>query len=398
MVQRSPNARFGQRALLALGGLLGLFHLVHLGWDLRTGAHTLVGLVVGAVCPLVAALLFLVVTGLLLRADLGRNHAEILLRWTLVGIVVVVAVIALTVVSLRAEGGSLAEWWPLLVDGATGGAIVGLLVGVYDARATRTAARLRDERRRAEWLSQRLQVLNRVLRHDLRNEVNVVQGYASLVAEGRGDARRYAAVIERKADQILRVSEKARHFERLLAENEEVTSINADLAAVVRERLDALRTAHPTAEVHADLPGEAVVAAVPLLDAMVDDLVENAVVHNPAPNPLVSVRVRVGANTVLLRVADDGPGIPGEELAVLRAGGETPLRHSSGLGLWFVQWVVAESGGRIEFDQRSVGSVVLVYLPRASGGDGPPAAGEPEDGASGIGVDSVAVTDPSPRI
>ncbi|RDI71394.1 sensor histidine kinase [Halopelagius longus] len=362
-------SRYGPAILWAVGGVLTLVHVVHLVDDAGGHTHSYASLVFATLGPLVASAAFLVATGWLLRTGVGRDYVAHLVRWTLAAVVVVGALGVLTVLYLRAEGIDLERWWYLVANAATGGAFVGLLVGVYDARAARTAARLRSERRRAEWLSQRLHVLNRVLRHDLRNEVNVVQGYASLIAEGEAegaDARRRAAVIERKSEEILRLSEKARQLEQLLAENEDVSSMRSDLAAVVRDSVDALRVDHPEAAVTVDLPEAAYVSSVPLLDAMVDDLVENAVVHNPSSEPSVSVEVRVRPDAVLLRVADDGPGIPDEELAVLDSGVETPLQHSNGLGLWFVRWVVAESGGRLDFEERPVGTVVTVSLPRAS--------------------------------
>lgn len=366
MVMSPRLARYGPAMLWSVGVTLVFVHSVHLFGDVREGAHGYVALFFAALGPLVAALVFLAVTGWLLRTDLADEYAENLVRWTLVGVVGVGVLGVFTVLYLRAEGTVLGQWGFLVANGVTGGAFVGLLVGVYDAHAARTTDHLRSERRRAEWLSQRLHVLNRVLRHDLRNEVNVVHGYASLIAEGKGDVRYRAAIIEQKSEEILHLSEKARNLERLLAESEEVVAVRSDLAAVVRNSLNALQADYPTAAVTADVPDEAYVSGVPLLDDVVDNLVENAVVHNPSSNPLVSVRVRVGSDTVLLRVADDGPGIPEEELEVLDSGVETPLRHSSGLGLWFVQWVVAESGGRLEFEERSVGTVVYVVLPRAS--------------------------------
>ncbi|MFC6826598.1 sensor histidine kinase [Halopelagius fulvigenes] len=395
-------SRYGPAVLWAVGGALSLVHVVHLAGDVRGETHGYASLLFAALGPLVASATFLLATGWLLRTGLGRDYVAHLVRWTLAAVAAVGALGVLTVLYLRAEGIALERWWFLVANAATGGAFVGLLVGVYDARAARTAARLRSERRRAEWLSQRLHVLNRVLRHDLRNEVNVVQGYASLIAAGEAegaDARRRAAVIERKSEEILHLSEKARQLEQLLAENEDVSSMRSDLAAVVRNRLDALRVDHPEAAVAADLPEEAHVSTVPLLDAMVDDLVENAVVHNPSPEPLVSVRVTVRPDAVVLRVADDGPGIPEAELAVLDSGVETPLSHSSGLGLWFVRWVVAESGGRLDFEERSVGTAVTVSLPRPPGdrfaSDGYAAPTPDGDGTDG---DSVAVGGAGPDV
>ncbi|SFF87923.1 Signal transduction histidine kinase [Halopelagius inordinatus] len=367
--------------LRLVGAVLVFLHVVHLFGDVHESAHSRASLLFTTLGPLATAVLFLAATGWVLRTELGRDRVETLVRWTFVGVTAVGGLGVLTVFYLRAEGLDLEQWWYLVANAATGGAFVGLLVGVYDARAARTAARLRSERRRAEWLSQRLHVLNRVLRHDLRNELNVVHGYASLIAEGEGDVRNRAAVIERKSEEILRLSEKARDLERLLAESDDVTAVQSDLAAVVRENLDALRTDRPEVDVTVDVPDEASVSSVPLLDAVVDAVVENAVVHNPSSEPTVSVAVRVSSETVRLRVEDDGPGIPEEELDVLDAGVETPLRHSSGLGLWFVQWAVAESGGRLEFESLAVGTAVLVTLPRADAADAAdsPATATPDD-------------------
>nr|WP_231751670.1 ATP-binding protein [Halogeometricum sp. CBA1124] len=79
---------------------------------------------------------------------------------------------------------------------------------------------------------------------------------------------------------------------------------------------------------------------------------------------MVSVGVRTAEDHVVLRVADDGPGIPESERAVFESGTETPLRHSEGLGLWVVEWAVTEAGGRLDLRDRAVGTVVSVALPR----------------------------------
>jgi signal transduction histidine kinase len=64
-------------------------------------------------------------------------------------------------------------------------------------------------------------------------------------------------------------------------------------------------------------------------------------------------------------VADDGPGIPEHELAVL-TGDEpiTQLSHGSGLGLWLVIWLAESYGGHVRFGDDG-GTTVTVTIPRA---------------------------------
>ena len=75
---------------------------------------------------------------------------------------------------------------------------------------------------------------------------------------------------------------------------------------------------------------------------------------------------RPDEGVVEIRVADEGPGIPEMERAVLLRGAETPLEHMEGLGLWFVNWTVSASGGTVEVvGNDPQGTVVVVSLPRA---------------------------------
>ena len=64
-----------------------------------------------------------------------------------------------------------------------------------------------------------MSVMNRMLRHDLRNDLNVVSGYASLVVDEHGDEadRRAAAgkVVER-VEEMLDTANKVRAVERAL--------------------------------------------------------------------------------------------------------------------------------------------------------------------------------------
>ncbi|WP_459987600.1 ATP-binding protein, partial [Natrinema sp. JCM 9743] len=83
-----------------------------------------------------------------------------------------------------------------------------------------------------------------------------------------------------------------------------------------------------------------------------------------------------------LTVADDGPGIPPEERELLEGDREiTQLRHASGLGLWLVNWVVTQAGGRLTFhDNEPRGTVVTLAIPRADAESVRSASDEPATG------------------
>lgn len=212
---------------------------------------------------------------------------------------------------------------------------------------------------------ERLRVLNRVLRHDLRNDMNVVAGYASLLAEHDDDSvTKAAAVISRKAGELVDLGEKARMVEETLSGTEALRPV--DVAAMVREQVNLLESAWPDVTVSLDMPEAAYVEAHPLISSALDNVLENAIEHNPDPTPTVAVTIRGATDGnhsyVDVVVTDDGPGIPQIERDVLTAG-ESSLAHSSGLGLWLVNWVVDQSGGELHITDTGAGSAVTIRLP-----------------------------------
>ena len=209
---------------------------------------------------------------------------------------------------------------------------------------------------------QRLDVLDRVLRHNIRTETNLIRGYASVVRDDPEHAAS-AAVIQRSANRILELSERTRSIASMFAEDAnplDPTPIGPLLADVT----DRIRTQHPDATVElGPTPEEVYVAAS--LDVVVEQLLTNAIRHNETAHPTAWVTTAVVDDWVHVAVADDGPGIDPEEWAVIDRGRESPLEHGSGLGLWLVKWGTDLAGGRLEMTDRSDGdgTVVGVEVP-----------------------------------
>ena len=225
------------------------------------------------------------------------------------------------------------------------------------------------ERRR----EQRLDVLNRVLRHNLRNKMTAVAGNAELIADRSDDDRLadIADIIDSSARELIDIGEKARTFEQCRRDGPRYQSV--DLDAVLTDAVADYREAAARIDVTVD--GDAAPVTDPeLLRMVVANLVENSADH--VDEPTVSVTATVDGGELRVTVADDGPGIPDGELAPLDAGTETQLEHATGIGLWVVQWSADSLGGTVSFDTDD-GTVVTVRLPDGPGGfDGAaPAAG-----------------------
>lgn len=221
---------------------------------------------------------------------------------------------------------------------------------------------------------QRIEVLNRALRHNLRNLTSVVLGYAETIREETDQERvdTAASHVIDTALNLIDLSDKARQIESAMdsATYGEVMAI--DITELIRTVLDDIRHDYPYVQIAASLPDTAWVEATPAIELALANLFENACEHNPHPDPRLEVSVanpNEDADIIRIKIADNGPGIPEQERAVITEGEETAVEHGSGLGLWLVYWAVDQSDGELHFRDNVPGTIVeidLNLLPRSA--------------------------------
>jgi PAS domain S-box-containing protein len=217
----------------------------------------------------------------------------------------------------------------------------------------------RKERKR------QLKALEQWLRHNIRNDVNVIHGTAENVREGRiEDVEAGVRRIERYADHLLEQADRERRIVEILTDP--IDPIPIDLADLAGRRVDALRERYPDADIALIGADSVVVAAIPDLSGAVDELIENAVKYADCETPTVRVAVVDDGARGLVRVTDEGPGIPDIERETLDFDRDIDqLHHGSGLGLLFVYWVTRLSAGDMSIDGSGDGSTVTLALPVA---------------------------------
>lgn len=218
---------------------------------------------------------------------------------------------------------------------------------------------------------QRLDVLNRILRHNLRNDMTLILGNAQRLRENVSDPD-----LAESADDIVRVGEKltafsedAREIDQLM-DRAGTASEEIPLAPLAESVLVAVEADSRGATYECDVPdGVVVEGSEELLELVLTNLVENGVEHNDREEPSVEVRASYESSRsypLTVSILDDGPGIPRMEQQAIEQGTETPLQHGSGLGLWAVRWAVTRLGGELDVERREPrGTAVTVRLPRA---------------------------------
>lgn len=221
-------------------------------------------------------------------------------------------------------------------------------------------------------------VLDRVLRHNIRNELTIIRANARLHSEQHEECTECERIVT-AADELIDMSETARQLGKAINADTEWGPL--ELVSVVSDVVDRAHTIYPDLSIETTTPDRLVVAAYPSVETALWELVENAAEY-AGPNPRVEITLTESDDNVQLAVADDGPGLPESERDVLQAGTETQLVHGSGLGLWSVYWVALNHRGDLSLDTTD-GTRVTLTLPHQSGSDVIDSSAGPQIGRAG---------------
>ncbi|WP_214109225.1 sensor histidine kinase [Acrocarpospora catenulata] len=200
--------------------------------------------------------------------------------------------------------------------------------------------------------------------------------YPNLPPEDREEVIRDLAGEQARVERLITMLRQLARGE--LMEPESLTEV--DLAGLSGVAVKEATRRHPHARIVAHLPDEAMVRGWPEgLRMIVDNLLDNAAVHGVGPLGTVRIdlTVRVEGTFALLRVADDGPGMPPEiHQEAFNRFSRRAGSPGSGLGLTLIHQQVVLHGGKVEIEPRSqarpgTGLSVLVQLPVSWRPDGP---------------------------
>jgi len=216
--------------------------------------------------------------------------------------------------------------------------------------------------------TQTLDVLNRILRHNLRNALNMIDGYAELLENEDLDSKtRQAsvAVIREQAASMQKIAEKT-------ADIRSIWDPAETHGTWERLELKPLVTGYQRQYPEIDISyfcedrGGIQVRHAELLKKAIDEAVTNAITHTDQPSPEVIISLQRDLNGKQLQIstADNGSGIPESERKIVQSGRESPLSHCLGVGIWFMEWIMTALGGKLTIsDNEPRGSVVIFRLP-----------------------------------
>jgi signal transduction histidine kinase len=241
---------------------------------------------------------------------------------------------------------------------AQGPPAVRAVATAFNDMAGRLAA---QERQRRELMAD--------IAHELRTPLSIVQGRLEGLIDG---------VYPRDATQLEPLLDETRVLARLVEDLRTLANAESGVLTLDREPTDIGMLMRDAAAAVRDEAAKGTVAVsvledAPAIVATVDpvrlrqvlvNLIANAVRHGGS-GTAVTVRAAVDNGTLVVRVADTGPGIPTEELPhIFERFHKRRGSSGSGLGLTIARTLVRAHGGEIVADSRTgAGTTMTIRLP-----------------------------------
>jgi len=219
---------------------------------------------------------------------------------------------------------------------------------------------------------EQLSVLHRFLRHDMRNHLNVVEGYAEHLLSDLDDpeALTSARQIHESAGELHRSAELVRDLSK------SVTGQDADTSAVgVEAVVDAAvsSTEAPASVVDIAFPdGDVRVAADTRLERVFEELVDTLFEYG-GDGVCIDITATGAGEYVSIVVEGTAVDIPEIELSALDgSSARSETHHPTGLGLELVDLIVDSYGGTVSYETPSDEDVrIVIEAPRAESPEEP---------------------------
>ncbi len=198
-----------------------------------------------------------------------------------------------------------------------------------------------------------LDILNRIIRHDIRNDMNVIDLYLENLLEECKDKKDQKVIsdlekIQDRSQHVTELTKTSRDIAETIATDKQKT-ISVDLKEALKEQIEDTKQIYPDAEIEAktDIP-DIKIKADEMLASVFRNILFNAIQHNDKQTPKIEISTKQDKNTVTISISDNGPGIP-DDLKQKVFGKEEKSMDSTGtgIGLYLVEKIVDSYNGDV---------------------------------------------------
>jgi signal transduction histidine kinase len=213
---------------------------------------------------------------------------------------------------------------------------------------------------------EQLALLNRMLRHDIRNEMQLILGWTeSLGSHIDGDGEEMLNQALTSGRHVVELTDVAKNILDAILEREDISLEPIELGTLLETVIEARRETFDQATIRMEgQPPAVTIEANEMLSAIFRNLINNAVQHNNADEPRVTISSQIDDESVRIRIADNGPGISDDQRDQIFDSDQKGLgSQGTGMGLYLIANLVDMYDGSVWIeDNEPRGAVFVVEL------------------------------------
>ena len=205
-------------------------------------------------------------------------------------------------------------------------------------------------------IKERRDLLHSVLRHDVKNKVQIVQGYLQLAEDDESlskDAGEYIKKAIKGNKENINLIQKIRLLQN--AEEEEIKTVDVSKKVNQAVEMNELMAEEEGIDISVNSSSKSCfVLGGSLLKEVFSNIIENSIYHSGCDEIKVSFE-EDEENTIVI-IEDDGKGISDDEKeSIFKKGYTTDEKRGTGLGLFLIKMLLDIYGGSIEVKDSDIG-------------------------------------------
>lgn len=214
-----------------------------------------------------------------------------------------------------------------------------------------------------------LDILNRIIRHDIRNDMNVIDLYLENTLKKHKDK-----IPEEVLEDLEKVRDRSSHVTELTKISRDIAetitkdkqkTTNIGLEEILKEQIEDIKTSYPETkiDVKTDIP-DIDVLADEMLSSVFRNILFNAIQHSDKQTPKIEICTKQDKESVTVSFSDNGPGIPDDLKETVFGKGEKSMDSTgTGIGLYLVDTLIKNYSGDVWIeDNKPEGCVFKIKL------------------------------------
>ena len=230
---------------------------------------------------------------------------------------------------------------------------VNIMLNQKNIQIEQTNKELREKNKELEIHREHIKLINQILRHDIRNNLTVINSAVRLFL--KDGTKNLIHAIQANVSKSLSLINSMQEIEKFMDSNKKVKLID------LRKVINRVAESHFDFDIDITVTGKAVVLADEALSSVFDNLINNAIAHGKADK--INIEIKKEDKGCEVRVSDNGFGIPDEIKDKLFEEGFTfGDEGHAGLGLYIVKKTMDSYGGSVFIENNHPKGTIFILM------------------------------------